>query len=45
MLDALVRLVSRVQARVQTKLLAAFLAIVTLLIIVRAASLYVLAAG
>jgi len=41
-LDALVRLVARVPARVQAKLLAAFLAIAMLLIIVGAASLYVL---
>src|SRR6201981_1918522 len=42
MMDALVGLVSRVPARVQVKLLAAFLAIVTLLIMVGAVGLYVL---
>ena len=42
MMDALVGLVSRVPARVQAKLLAAFLAIVTLLITVGAVGLYVL---
>jgi signal transduction histidine kinase len=41
-LDALVGLVARVPARVQAKLLAAFLAIAMLLIVVGAASLYVL---
>jgi signal transduction histidine kinase len=41
-MDALVGLVSRVPARVQVKLLAAFLAIVTLLIMVGAVGLYVL---
>jgi signal transduction histidine kinase len=41
-MDALVGLVSRVPARVQIKLLAAFLAIVTLLIMVGAVGLYVL---
>ena len=41
-MDALVDLVSRVPARVQIKLLAAFLAIVTLLIMVGAVGLYVL---
>jgi signal transduction histidine kinase len=41
-MDALVDLVSRVPARVQVKLLAAFLAIVTLLIMVGAVGLYVL---
>src|SRR6201984_1429035 len=41
-MDALVGLVSRVPARVQGKLLAAFLAIVTLLIMVGAVGLYVL---
>lgn len=42
MMDAFVGLVSRVPARVQVKLLAAFLAIVTLLIMVGAVGLYVL---
>jgi HAMP domain-containing protein len=42
MMDALVGLVSRVPARVQAKLLAAFLAIVMLLIMVGAVGLYVL---
>jgi signal transduction histidine kinase len=41
-MDALVGLVSRVPARVQVKLLAGFLAIVTLLIMVGAVGLYVL---
>src|SRR4029077_10671720 len=41
-MNALVGLVSRVPARVQIKLLAAFLAIVTLLIMVGAVGLYVL---
>src|SRR5256884_2262120 len=41
-MDALVGLVSRVPARVQVKLLAAFLAIVTLRIMVGAVGLYVL---
>jgi signal transduction histidine kinase len=42
MIDALVGLVSRVPARVQAKLLAAFLAIVALLIMVGSVGLYVL---
>src|SRR5712691_1982282 len=42
MMDALVGLVARVPARVQVKLLAAFLAIVMLLIMVGAVGLYVL---
>jgi CHASE3 domain sensor protein len=41
-IDALVGVVSRVPARVQIKLLAAFLAMVTLLIMVGAVGLYVL---